>query len=460
MIFVRSISTASSVLGLLFLAGCAANSVIERSQAYASVGDYKHAYEEISAEYDRQMASGPIDEEVASVYAAIQLDYLRDRAQMLIFTEREDDALEVLDRLDSIEMNYPGAQELRAAATLKKAGRIVAEAHEKLNRKEFVGAMEGFLASQELIPGFAPAQEGIASVRVELERMSARAQQQFLQAVRKVPEFRHVEVAWHAAAVIHNTPDATDEQRHNAEEIGKHAKRESAQLKFEEGRACEADNQFGAALLLYKVALLFDPELSAAEVAIAEMEIELRALGLLEKAQVAMRTKDFPGANDLLKQAYEMSKLSRAEISDLMMQVSQLKAESLYQDARDLEVMGKKAEALEGFQELVTLFPTGVDDEAARIIGLKVDVESAQSELALAQSAEEAGELQAALDHYLTAARFYAEWQDWAVDIARVRAAIAAKDAEAIEPVESEESVELEESVGTAEPGGTGQIQR
>ena len=454
MIFVRSISTVSSVLALLLLAGCTANSVIERSQAYVSVGDYKHAYEEISAEYNRQMESGQVEDEVGSVYAAIQLDYLRDRAQMLIFTEREDDALEVLDRVDSIQMNYAGISELRAAATLKKAGRIVEGAYEKLNSKEFVGAMEGFLASQELIPGFEPAQQGIESVRVELERMSARAQQQFLQAVRKVPEFRHVEVAWHAAAVIHNTPDATDEQRHNAEEIGKHAKHESAQLKFEEGRACEADNQFGAALLLYKVALLFDPELSEAEVAIAEMETELRALGLLEKAQVAMRTKDFVGANDLLKEAYDMSKLSRAEISDLMMQVSQLKAESLYQDARDLEVMGKKAEALEGFQALVTLFPAGVDDEAARIIGLKIDVESATSEWALAQSAEKAGDLQAALDHFLTAERFYAEWQDWAADIARLRAAIAAKDAEPIESVESKEPA------GTEEPGGTGQIPR
>ena len=454
MIFVRSISTASFVLGLLLLAGCSANSVIERSQAFVSVGDYKHAYEEISAEYNRQMEGGEVEEEIASVYAAIQLDYLRDRAQMLIFTEHEDDALAVLDRLDSIQLNYAGTQDLRDAATLKKAGRIVDDAHAKLSRKEFVGAMEGFLASQELIPGFAPAQAGIENVRVELERMSARAQQQFLQAVRKVPEFRHVEVAWHAAAVIHNTPDATDEQRHNAEEIGKHAKRESAQLKFEEGRACEADNQFGAALLLYKVALLFDPELSEAEVAITEMETELSALGLLEKAQVAMRTEDFVGANDLLKQAYEMSKLSRAEISDLMMQVNQLKAESLYQDGRDLEVMGKKAEALDSFQALVTMYPAGVEDEAARIIGLKVDVESALSEWALAQSAEKAGDLQAALDHYLTAERFYAEWQDWAADIARLRQAIAAKDAGPSEPVESEEPV------GTEESGGTGQIPR
>jgi tetratricopeptide (TPR) repeat protein len=430
MIFVRSTPTLFSVLGLLLLASCGTPSVIERSQKFASLGDYKHAYEEIRGEYRRQLDAGSVDERIAKAHDEMRLKYLRDRAQQLIFTEREDDALDVLDRLDSFDPDYPGTARLRHAALLKKAERIVNGANEQLARKDFVSAMEGYLESQRLVPGFEPAEDGIAKVREETARMSARAQQQFLQAVRKVPEFRHIEVAWHAAAVIHLTPDATDEQRADAAAIGANAKRESAKLTLDEARACEQENQFGAALVLYKAALLLDPELTEAGDAIEKMKGEMTALGLLEKAQIAMRTEDFVEANNLLKEAHSLSMLSRAEISELMLQATRLEGEKHYREARDLEVMGKKEQALVAFEALAKQFPNGLKDEEARIVGLKVDVESAKAAWAEAEKAEAAGELQKALDQYVTAESFYAEWRDGEAHIERLRKAIAAQAAE------------------------------
>ena len=427
MIFVRSIPTVFSVLGLLFLAGCSASSVIERSQKYASLGDFRHAYEEIHGEYVRQLKDGPVDAEVAEVHREMRLEYLRDRAQQLIFTEREDDALDVLASLDNLEPNYPGSAQLRSAALIKKAERIVSGANDKLARGDFAGAMAGYLESQRHVPGLEPAEEGIAKVREETARMSARAQQQFLQAVRKVPEFRHVEVAWHAAAVIHLTPDATDEQRANAEVIGNNAKHESAQMTLREAKDCEAKNQFGAALVLYKAALLLDPRLTEASDAVAKMEKELRALGLLEKAQIAMRTEDFVEANALLKEAHELSMLSRGEISELMLQAAKMEGQKHYREALDLEVMGKKEQALAAFEAVVARWPEGLVDEQARIVGLKLDVDSAKAAWAAAEQAEAAGDLEKALSQYETAERFYAEWRDGEAHIERLRKAIAAK---------------------------------
>ena len=427
MIFVRSIPTVFSVLGLLFLAGCSASSVIERSQKYASLGDFRHAYEEIHGEYVRQLKDGPVDAEVAEVHREMRLEYLRDRAQQLIFTEREDDALDVLASLDNLEPNYPGSAQLRSAALIKKAERIVSGANDKLARGDFAGAMAGYLESQRHVAGFEPAEEGIAKVREETARMSARAQQQFLQAVRKVPEFRHVEVAWHAAAVIHLTPDATDEQRANAEVIGNNAKHESAQMTLREAKDCEAKNQFGAALVLYKAALLLDPRLTEASDAVAKMEKELRALGLLEKAQIAMRTEDFVEANALLKEAHELSMLSRGEISELMLQAAKIEVQKHYREALDLGVMGKKEQALSAFEAVVARWPEGLVDEQARIVGLKLDVDSAKAAWAAAEQAEAAGDLEKALSQYETAERFYAEWRDGEAHIERLRKAIAAK---------------------------------
>lgn len=431
MIFVRSLSTVLPVFGLLLLAGCATNSVIERSRQMASLGDYKHAYEEISVELDRQLAAGEVAADVAELHSQLKLEWMRDRAQAMIFAEQEDNALKLLDQLEELAPTYSGTKPLRIAATIKKAGRIVERANEQLNRKEFTAAMEGYLQSQELIPGFEPAEEGIERVGEVLARMSIRAQQQMLQAWRKYPDFRHKEVAWHAASVLRNTPDLNDVKRDSAKKLAKNANHESALSKYQEARNCELANQFGAAMMLYRRALQLDPELVAASDAIASMEKELMAIGLLDRAQIAMRNERFVIANELLQEALDVSTLLRAEINDLMMQSRKLHGQMDYQKALDLEVMGKKAEALAAFEALTKVWPDGLEDEEARIVGLTIDVESAKAEWAAATKAEAEGKLEEALDHYLTVERFYAEWRDGEVHAERLRKAIAAKAVEA-----------------------------
>jgi tetratricopeptide (TPR) repeat protein len=397
----------------------------------AHLGDYKHAYEEISVEFDRQMAAGEVAEDVLELHAELKLEWMRDRAQSLLFAEKEDDALELLDRLAALDPTYVGTKPLRIAATRKKAERIVERANEQLNRKEFSAAMEGYLQSQQLIPGFELAEEGIARVVEVLGRMSLRAQQQMLQAWRKYPDFRHKEVAWHAASVLRNTPDLNDVKRESAEKLAKNANHESALSKFKEARDCELANQFGAAMMLYRSALHLDPELVAASDAIASMKKELLAIGLLDRAQIAMRNEKFEIADELLKEAHDVSTLQRAEINDLMMQSRKLHGQMDYRAALDLEVMGEKGQALAAFEALVKAWPNGLEDEDARIVGLKIDVESAKAEWAAATKAEAEGKLEEALEHYLTAERFYAAWRDGEVQAERLRKVIAAKAVEA-----------------------------
>lgn len=431
MSFVRSLSTVFPAFGLLLLAGCSTSSVIERSQKLASLGDYRHAYEEICVEYDRQLNAGEVAADVADLHAKLKLEWMRDRAQSLIFAERENEALELLDRLEALAPTYAAMKPLRIAAIEKKAGRIVERANEDLNREDFKSAMEGYLQSQELVPGFGPAEEGMVRVGEVLGRMSARAQQQMLQAWRKYPDFRHKEVAWHAASVLRNTPDLNDVKRESAEKLAKNANHESALAKFNEARDCELANQFGAAMMLYRTALQLDPELDEASVAIESMKKELIAIGLLDRAQIAMRNEKFVLATELLEEANDVSALLRAEINDLMMQSRNLRGRKDYREALDLEVMGKKAKALAAFEAIAKAWPDGLEDEDARIVGLKIDVDSAKEAWAAAVKAEAAGELEEAMDHYLTAERFFAEWRDGEVQVERLRKAIAAKAVEA-----------------------------
>ena len=232
--------------------------------------------------------------------------------------------------------------------------------------------------------------------------------------------------------MLRNTPDPEDERRVNAERLRDDARTERARAKFAEAEACERIDKFGAALVLYRQARKLDPAVEGVDAAIDRMNAELAALGLIESAQLIMRNGEFTEAKELLELAFEMSKLSRGAISELMIQNRRLQADAEYRAARDFEVMGKKAEALSAFEALAAKWPDGFEDEAGRIDALRVDIQGAQEEWQAALDAEAAGELEEAIDHFGNAERFYELWRDGEAQIERLRALIAAREAEAV----------------------------
>ena len=138
--------------------------------------------------------------------------------------EREDEALELLAELEAQSPGFHGVQELFDHAHHKQAKRLVLRGDRLLSERDFQQAMKLYIESQRIVKDFEPASAGMLRVKDELARMDAVAQRQFIQAVRKFPEFRHIEVAWHAAAVLKNTPDPEDERRSNATRLGEDAR--------------------------------------------------------------------------------------------------------------------------------------------------------------------------------------------------------------------------------------------
>jgi tetratricopeptide (TPR) repeat protein len=434
---VRSIPAVLSLLGLLALCGCSTSSAIEQSRAFERRGFYQQGFEVLDHEYKRQLEGGGVAQALEEEHARMKLESIRHRAQSLIFREREDEALELLAQLEAVSPGFHGAQELVDHAHHKQAKRLVLRGDRLLSERDFQQAMQLYIESQRIVPEFEPASAGMLRVKDELARMDIIAQSQFIQAVRKYPEFRHIEVAWHAAAVLKNTPDPDDERRSNAARLSEDARVERARAKQAEAAACERANKFGAALVLYRQAKKLGPELEDVQEAIERMESELDALGLIESAQLTMRTGDFEQSREILDQAFERSVLSRGAISELMIQNRKLEGEAAYRAARDFEVMGKKAEALAAFEALADKWPDGLEDEAARIDALRVDIEGAEDEWRAAVEAEGAGELEKAIDHYGNAERFYERWRDGEAQIERLKKELAARAAEGAGGVQS-----------------------
>jgi tetratricopeptide (TPR) repeat protein len=409
------------LLPVLLLVACATRSAIEESRASARLGDYNRAFVVLDDMRRQQLADGgEIDAELAAAHRQAWMAFLLHRAEERIFQEREDAALADLAELEGLQADYHGIQGLRDRAKLKKARRIIGRGEDSLVRKDYAQALACFLESEAIVPGLEDAAKGIKAVREATDRLTQRGQEQFLEAVRKLPEFRFIEVQWHASNVINNTPD-----RDEAKSLEDKARRENAQQAMARGKACETEGRFGAALLEYKAAKLLDPGVPGVEAAIAAMTKEQKAAVLIEKAQIDMRAGRFDAAREHLGEAFELSLMARNDIGALVLETKRLEGERRYQEARDLEVLGKKAEALAAFEALAKNWPDGYSDEKARIDSLRVDLEGAQKEWAEAEAAEAAKDLPKALEHYENSERYYPKWKDGKQRIERLRAAIA-----------------------------------
>ena len=407
------------LLVLLFSA-CGTSSVIEVSRSHARLGEFQHAFEVLDQARNQELLAGNTpDEELEAAYREARLASLLDRARSSIFAEREDDALADLATLEELAPGYPEAARLRERAIHKKAMRSVELGDDYLLRKDLENALASYLAAERVIPGFPPAVDGSNRVREALGRLTARAQSQFLEAVRKLPEFRYVEVRWHTDIALTNDPNRGD-----AEMLRDRARRELALRALARGRECQKRDQFGASLLEFRTARKLDPTLPGIDDEIAQAECEVEAARLVERAQRSMRTAEFDQAREQLGKAFELSKLARGNISELMIQTRRAEGEMRYQLARDLEVLGKKSEALAAYEALGKEWPEGLLDEKARIEGLRVDLLGAETEWNAAEAAEKAGDLPGALLHYETAMRYYAGWKDGQARIDQLRARI------------------------------------
>ena len=411
-----------SLLPLLaLLAACSSVSVVDESKVYARQGNHLLAFDLLQKERQRMLVENQEPSaEFEALYRQAEIDYVLFEARRQIFEEQEELALETLDKAIAVGAD-PGVVGLwRARATHKLAVRATEVGNEHLVKGELQPALEKFLEALSRQADHEPALEGAEMVRTAVLRLTERAQQQFLEGVRKLPEFRYVEVQWHALNATTNDPS-----REDAKALASRAQKQILEQMFARAKELQDTDQFGAALLQYREVRRAEASYPGVDEAIALMTREVEAARLVERAKIDMRMERFDVAREGLDDALKLSEFSRAGIGELLMQCKRMRGEHAYQEARDLEILGKKAEALAAFEAIRADYPGGLLDEAARADALKVDVDGAKAAWDAAVAAEAAGDLGQALEHYRTAERFYPGWQDGKDRIARLAAKLS-----------------------------------
>ncbi len=414
-----------ALLALPLLASCAGHGAIRRSEDYLREGFVRQAYEEIERERLRQADAGAVDPELLVAWEKIRFAYLLDRGRYEVYADEELRAIALLGDALQLRPGDAEALSLIRRAQEKLARRETARGTNLLAKGEFDQAVAAFRQAQVYKPGYAPAAEGEQKVADSIARLHSQAQQQFLEAIRKLPEFRYSEVEWHAAAAL-----ARDEARDDAKQVRARALRELAMQEAQLAQDALEEKNYGAALMSYRSARNMWAGLPDVDANIARLEREVQATWKTEEAQLKIESNQLTAALAVLDEAFELSSLERTAINELRLLARKRQGQNAYAAARDLELQGDKAEALAAFEAMAAEWPDGLEDEQTRIGALRSDIDGAVKAYAAGEAAEAQGDAAAALDQFKTARTYYARYRDVAERIARIEAKLAAEDAD------------------------------
>lgn len=400
------------------LVGCSgSSSALQRSREQAGDGNYFLAL----ALLEDAGGEASSDPEVVAAWREARLDYLVHESQRLVFLDREQDALELLAEAAETHPDNPVVSALAVRARSKLAQRATALGDRAMIFGEPSEALQHYQEATAWVPDNKPALEGIERVRQRFAAMHQRAQEHFLEAIRRFPELRWVEVDWHAAAALQKDPS-----REDARDLRTRAARQLAQKTLDRARQAEEEGYYGAALMEYRSARKLDPSLEAIDERIAHMEKEVEAGGLLAQAMMHSANKRFDKARSMLEEAFALTVLEKAVVNDALLQNRRREAEFAYGQARDLELQGRKAEALARYEALDKAWPDGLLDVKARCVSVRSEITEAEKAWAAGEAAEAAKDPRAALEAYQSVELFYPGYRDVRDRIQRLRSGMQA----------------------------------
>jgi tetratricopeptide (TPR) repeat protein len=404
------------LLAMLTAASCEATTAMGQARDYLAEGYLLQAYHLVETTRNGQLASGgDVDPEVETAYQELRYRMMIQGAREAIYAEDETHGLELIAEALQLRPGDEAALSLQLRADRKLAARATRRGQDLLAKAQLQEALAEFAKALEYVPDYPDAKKGVVGVQEAVSRLHGQAQQQFLEAIRKLPQFRFPEVEWHASAAL-----TRDKSREDAAKLQSRAERELANSARSRGDVNRDEKNYGAALMEYRAARRMWSDLPGIDDDIAHMQTEVEVVGMTERAQLKIKSGKLDEASKLLDEAFEKSTLERGTINELRYAIRRRAGEDAYQAARDFELQGFKAEALAGFKTVAADWPNGLFDEQTRIGALASDIEAAEKAFAEGEAAEAAGKPAEALEHYKAAQTFYAKFRDVGDRIARL----------------------------------------
>ena len=413
-----SIRDTSRCLIAIFLAGCAASYPVRTSREFLQQGNFTQAFHAINDARQAQIdAHEEVDAKTEECYQEVRIRFLLYEARQAIFDGDERKAVRLIAEVQLTSPNNAVAKELAQRAKHRVASQLCLKGEEFISIGDLAQALECFELALIGEPDMEVALAGRVLAQSDVAKLHGIAQRQFLEAIRKLPEFRYNEAGYHAGVAVLRGASRTD-----AQDVRVRAYRAVAEVEQQRAEESRNNGAYGAALMSYREALRLWPELPNGEANIVAMTHELEAQASLERASMAIRTGQMEKARALLQAALLLSTLERGPINELLFEARKHEGQQNYDIARDLEIEGKKSEALVQFELVSKDWPDGLADEKTRIGALRNDIQGAEKAFAEGESAEQKNDLKAALEHYRAAQTYYSAYKDVTVRVARLAA--------------------------------------
>jgi tetratricopeptide (TPR) repeat protein len=400
------------VVLVLFLAACGTPSALRRAQKAWDEANYLKA--NLLAE--EALEQNPDDARVRAFHRKARLRGLTALGQRLVFQDRDDLAIEVLERALEIEPYDFYAQEWINKAKVKLAQRYAREASGMVGGGRLDEALATYQKAIEYDPGNVDAREGLEQVAAAWAGKQDKARDHFLRGLRARADGAFDMALYHFRIAAEQDP-TNEEARAMLGEL----RDRIGTARFDEGLREEEAGAYRAALLDYEAAaeLLPDDEDLKQRIALCRREVE--AENLRAEGEVLLFRGEFQVAREKLQRAYQLTSRQKIEVQDLLVVAREREADERYRMARDLELQERLDEALAAFRALDEEFP-GFLDTRAMITRLETAIEIATTSYQQGREAEDRGQLDDALSHYIDAVIAWPSYEDVAERIERLRA--------------------------------------
>lgn len=416
------IALPAAVLALAW--GCASPSVqlTAAAEAYEKA-DYYQAYRAI----ERAREEFPSDPEVEAAYWRIRQAYLLSEGQRLVFSGDEQFALDHFEMVLALDPDHEIALRWKDKALRKLATRAAQEG-ERLLRRGSDGldpALRAFDRALRYDPSNRLAREGLEKLRTTWAETQEEARGHYLAGLRALGQHEYFRTRYHLDLALERDPTLTE-----ARDPAMVAARQLAAERLAAARAMEEQGYFAAALQEYveierrhENTVGIDHEELAARMARAETEV--KAARMADEGEMLVFRGEFAKAREVLEEAFAMTTRQKEAIAERLLLVRERELDARYVAAADLELQNLLDQSVAAYVAIEEDVP-GFRDVRARIADLQLRIDEAEKAYAAGVAAQDAGDLDAAIQAFGDVQLFWKGFADSAKRLEALRAQRAA----------------------------------
>ena len=402
--------------GLLWAAaaGCAnSSSHFPDAERHTLQADWFQAWAAIQLAREES----PGDPAVEAAYWRIRTGYLLWRAQRMVFGNAERDALAELEKVLTLDPEDPIALAWKQKAIEKLANRTAARGEALRRAGDLDAALQAYHEALLHQPGNQLAEEGLAELGLNWEAHRTAAQQHYLDGLRALAQQFADQAQYHFEMALSLDP-TLDVVREPLARV----QRQVAQDRLVAARAMIDQGAYEAARYVLEALKKDLPDLDGVDELAAIAERESDAIRLKGEGQLALARGELAVARTAFEKALETSERQAEQIGELLLLLHERELDASYFGAQDLELQGQLEEALVGFEAIAERSP-GYRDARARAQDLQVRIDETKLAYDAGLKAEEGGDAEAAIGHYLSVQLFWPTYRDVSERLARLRAA-------------------------------------